>query len=198
MKNRNHIFTFSIALSLLFCFAFPLFAQEGTGKPSNKAVNQKIGKLQIPFIANEGQADKKVAFYANTFGGTVFVTKEGEIVYSLPKGSDVENTDCRGELHLPNGTHDTGCGIHENRDSCIKSCTLDEACPEPAKRPRPEPVEWAERTQQINDSQPPTPVSSLLGVALKETLVGAKVKEIKGEGKSVTKINYWLFRQMSG
>ena len=180
MKNRNHIFTFSIVLSLLFCFAFPLFAQEGTGKPSNKAVNQKIGKLQIPFIANEGQADKKVAFYANTFGGTVFVTNEGEIVYSLPKGSDVENTDCRGELHSPNGTHDTGCGIHENRDSCIKSCTLDEACPDPAKRPCPEPVEWAECTQQINDSQPPTPASSLQGRCLKRNAHWCESKGNKG------------------
>ena len=38
----------------------------------------------MPFIANEGQTDEKVAFYANTFGGTVFVTKDGNIVYSLP------------------------------------------------------------------------------------------------------------------
>lgn len=68
MKKSNHIFIFSIVLSLLFGFAFPLFAQEGTGKPSNKTVNQKIGKLQIPFIANEGQMDEKVKFYAYTFG----------------------------------------------------------------------------------------------------------------------------------
>ncbi|MBZ0190546.1 MAG: hypothetical protein K8F34_02500, partial [Candidatus Kuenenia stuttgartiensis] len=115
MKNRSYIFTFSIVLSLLFCFAFPLFAQEGTGKPSNKAVNQKIGKLQIPFIANEGQADKKVAFYANTFGGTVFVTKEGEIVYALPRSANADNRSletevriqkCRGELHSPDVIHD--------------------------------------------------------------------------------------------
>ena len=30
------------------------------------------------FIANEGQVDEQVAFYAKTFGGTVFVTKNGE------------------------------------------------------------------------------------------------------------------------
>ena len=34
--------------------------------------------------------DKKVKFYANTFGGTVFVTKDGEIVYSLPDGKNEE------------------------------------------------------------------------------------------------------------
>lgn len=32
-------------------------------------VNQKITKLQIPFIANQGQTDKEVRFYGNTFGG---------------------------------------------------------------------------------------------------------------------------------
>ena len=58
-------------------------------------VLQKTKKLQMPFIANEGQTDAKVAFYANTFGGTVFVTKSGEIVYALPKSGDVED----GETH---------------------------------------------------------------------------------------------------
>nr|CAJ75180.1 conserved hypothetical protein related to cell surface glycoprotein (S layer protein) [Candidatus Kuenenia stuttgartiensis] len=190
MKKRNPFFIFSIVLSFLFGFAFSSFAQEHKDTPSGKAVNQKIKKLQIPFIANEGQADEKVAYYANTFGGTVFVTKDGEIVYSLPKGSDVENTDCRGELHSPYMIHDAGCGIHYNHKSCIKSCRLDEACPAP--------VEGMERTQQISDphsptpkSQPPTPNTFLQGIALKETLIGAKVKEIKGEDKSATKINYF-------
>lgn len=48
-------------------------------------VKQKIARLHVPFIANAGQIDSKVKFYASTFGGTVFVTNEGEIVYSLPK-----------------------------------------------------------------------------------------------------------------
>jgi hypothetical protein len=43
-----------------------------------------IQKLEIPFIANKGQTNEQVEFYANTFGGCVFVTKDGEIVYSLP------------------------------------------------------------------------------------------------------------------
>ncbi len=59
----------------------------------NKAeVNQKMVKLHIPFIINNGQTDKEVRFYANTFGGMVFVTKKGEVVYSLSKveSKDVE------------------------------------------------------------------------------------------------------------
>ena len=38
----------------------------------------------MPFMVNQGQVDEQVLFYANTFGGTVFVTKEGAVVYSLP------------------------------------------------------------------------------------------------------------------
>ena len=40
--------------------------------------------LQIPFVENKGQIkNKKVGYYAKTIGGTVFVTKSGEIIYSL-------------------------------------------------------------------------------------------------------------------
>ena len=46
---------------------------------------QKLAKVQIPFIANQGQSDKEVKFYARTFAGTVFVTETGKLVYSLPK-----------------------------------------------------------------------------------------------------------------
>ena len=52
------------------------------------ATKQKLAKVQIPFIANQGQSDKEVKFYARTFAGTVFVTETGELVYSLPKLED--------------------------------------------------------------------------------------------------------------
>jgi len=47
-------------------------------------ITPPISKLQIPFVLNEGQFDENVKFYANTFSGTVFITKNGDIVYSLP------------------------------------------------------------------------------------------------------------------
>ncbi len=56
----------------------------GDACPTKEEIVQKTRTLQIPFIANNGQVDKQVNFYAKTFGGTVFVTKDGEIVYSLP------------------------------------------------------------------------------------------------------------------
>ena len=55
------------------------------GKKEHKAeIVKNIYRLQMPFIANEGQIeDKRVHFYAKTFGGTVYVTEQGEMVYSL-------------------------------------------------------------------------------------------------------------------
>ncbi len=63
-------------------------------KLSKSEIVQKTKRLQMPFIANKGQMDEQVGFYAMTFGGTVFVTKDGEIVYSLPQVI-VENAACR-------------------------------------------------------------------------------------------------------
>ena len=47
----------------------------------------RLGNVDIPFIVNGGQVAEPVAFYAKTFGGTVFVTKTGDIVYSLPESA---------------------------------------------------------------------------------------------------------------
>src|SRR3989337_678882 len=42
---------------------------------------QKTQKLQMPFIANNGQVDEQVRFYANTFGGTVLAGRRtGEVL----------------------------------------------------------------------------------------------------------------------
>lgn len=47
--------------------------------------DKKVSSLRMPFIENQGQVgDKHVRYYAKTFGGTLFVTKDGEMVYALP------------------------------------------------------------------------------------------------------------------
>ena len=59
------------------------------------------------FIENQGQvADAGVKYYAKTFGGAVFVTGEGEIVYSLPK-QEREKEDNAQHSTL-NAQHSTG------------------------------------------------------------------------------------------
>jgi len=52
-------------------------------KADRQAIIQKAMKLRMPFIANEGQMNKEVSFYAKTFGGTAYVTQKGEMVYSF-------------------------------------------------------------------------------------------------------------------
>jgi len=52
--------------------------------PAREAQARKaLSGLTLPFIQNSGQSDERVAFYAPTFAGTVFVTRAGEIVYSI-------------------------------------------------------------------------------------------------------------------
>ena len=57
--------------------AAPLSAFE---RPSER----RLSRLVVPFVANQGQADSRIAFSASTFAGAVFVTREGRIVHSLP------------------------------------------------------------------------------------------------------------------
>jgi len=54
-----------------------------------KVTIEKAFKLQLPFIVNEGQIpDESVRFHAKTFGGTVYVTNRGEVIYSIPKSEE--------------------------------------------------------------------------------------------------------------
>ncbi len=79
---------FSVSLLVIFLtilFANPTYA--GT-QLKTQDLKPKIAKLNIPFIVNQGQTDEDVRYYANTFSGTVFVTKDGSVVYSLPKTDD--------------------------------------------------------------------------------------------------------------
>jgi hypothetical protein len=52
--------------------------------PEKKRMERHFDTVRFPFVANSGQTDPSVAYYASTFAGTVFVTKDGQIVYSLP------------------------------------------------------------------------------------------------------------------
>jgi hypothetical protein len=54
-------------------------------------VRKGLSRVRVPFIANAGQIDSTVAYYAPTFAGTVYVTQKGQIVYSLPGGEDSES-----------------------------------------------------------------------------------------------------------
>jgi hypothetical protein len=89
LTTRQPIFIIAISASLILLIAANTFAavQSGTcnqGKAFDKAsVVQKAFGLQMPFIANEGQIDRRVGFYAQTFGGKFYLTEGGELVYTF-------------------------------------------------------------------------------------------------------------------
>src|SRR5215510_16373147 len=63
--------------------------------PTAAAVTERLGGLAVPFVENAGQSDPRIAYYAPTFAGTVFVTGEGEVVYALtarrPRGQAADS-----------------------------------------------------------------------------------------------------------
>ena len=56
-------------------------ACRGQQAPEVKRALKSIASLRIPFVENLGQVDERVRFYAKTFEGTAFVTREGALVY---------------------------------------------------------------------------------------------------------------------
>lgn len=74
---------FVVAMCLSFFPNFPGKQVETLNPHQANKVIQKAQGIQLPFIKNEEQMDEEVAFFTNTFQGGVFVTKRGELVYSL-------------------------------------------------------------------------------------------------------------------
>jgi hypothetical protein len=72
---------FVISMSALMLLG-PAFAR---ATPRDVEVRSQLGALRFPFVANEGQVDAQVAYYARTVAGTVFVTHRGQLVYALQK-----------------------------------------------------------------------------------------------------------------
>lgn len=81
LSSINHL----SAPAILPFFLMLLFAVlPAWGVVDKEAIKPKLANISIPFIENQGQIKNgSVKFYANTFAGTVFITENGEIVYSL-------------------------------------------------------------------------------------------------------------------
>src|SRR3989338_1611024 len=193
---KSHLCILSF-IAFLLLFTPVLTANGPATKPTNQEFKQKTAKLQMPFIANNGQVDEQVKFYAKTFGGTVFVTKEGEIVYALP-GSRPEDASsqlkvgssgCRGELHSPNGISPLKRGgfvvsAQSNEKGVCNKTPISNG--EDETHPQPLLLEGS--------SGRPTGTSlseGRTGIALREEFVGSRVKAIQGEAPSVTKVSYF-------
>ncbi|CAB5681568.1 Uncharacterised protein [Delftia tsuruhatensis] len=75
-------------------------AGEGAHKPSMEQARQggRAMAMPMPFEANSGQFDGCVAFMGRTSAGAVFVTRQGQIVYSLPAPVEPVHEDGMGWL----------------------------------------------------------------------------------------------------
>lgn len=155
--------------------------------PSVEEVAQKVNKIQIPFIANNGQLDDGVAYYSCTFGGTVFVKKTGELIYFLPNFQSVEtNVSDYSKPLSCNKPHEKG---YHRQDTgyrfTISSGLLHKAlckgqhlclCLSPA-----------------SFSQKPRTA----GITLKEEFLNGNIDSIRAEGKTTTEVNYFHGRDAS-
>ncbi len=75
---------FCMLAGLFFIQPVLFHGTSSANTPDKADIRARLQRITVPFVANQGQTDKQVKFYAATFGGTVFVTDKGEIVYSLP------------------------------------------------------------------------------------------------------------------
>ena len=85
---KNHLKIIAAGLTFFF-FLSSFFISSAAGSHSQENMKkniQKIFPVAIPFIENRGQIQgKDVLYYARTSHGTVFITKNGDMVYSLAK-----------------------------------------------------------------------------------------------------------------
>ena len=77
-----------LSILMIWCNAYANPVADNTIQ-DKKEVMKKAFRVNVPFIANEGQIHKDASFYVKTFGGTLYVTEKGEMIYSLPKKSKI-------------------------------------------------------------------------------------------------------------
>lgn len=175
---RIKAYRIPVALFQTLFLVIPLLAEQtDISKLSDVAVIEKIQRLQIPFIANTGQTDERIKFYATTFGGSVFITKDGEIVYSLPKI----------ERSSPTKTFYQGCGMD-------RTMPLQEADTE--GYPYPTPFRFhispSNSLSSLMEEGNSGAIKNTSHLTLKEEITGGKnIETIEGEGEIQTKINYF-------
>lgn len=63
----------------------PIFGErdETFSSAEEGRIEEELRSVSVPFVANQGQVDDRVSYYAATKAGTVYVTHEGELVYAL-------------------------------------------------------------------------------------------------------------------
>src|SRR5215510_5852416 len=81
MMHPSSIWLVASSLAVL---SLPGCSMRPSASPTTAEVGKRLDGLAVPFVANAGQSDPRVAYYAPTWSGTVFVTGDGDLVYALP------------------------------------------------------------------------------------------------------------------
>lgn len=181
MKMRYKYFMIPAVLVLtVFSALFLLVDQKGANKLSKTDIIQTTKKIQIPFIANNGQTDKRVKYYANTFGGVVFLMNDAEIVYSLPGPKDA-GANTHGSLKTCDGSESyrslfNALGIGRFSSSYFSSalCSVTQASVLNNTR---------RSSQDMHEKR------ASRGIMLKEEIIGGKTDTVEGEKEAVTKVS---------
>ncbi len=84
MPSAAQLQTLIPLLTSIISAVSPTAAGATRATPTIADVSVKLATLQVPFVPNAGQWDKRAAFAAHTFAGTIFVTTDGKLVHSLP------------------------------------------------------------------------------------------------------------------
>ena len=189
MKMRYKVFVIPAASVLTgFLILFLLVIQKGVNPPSRKDIVRATKKIRIPFIANNGQTDNRVRYYANIFGGVVFLMNDAEIVYSLP-GSKNTGVDTRGGQKTCDGSESyrslfdvLGIGRLNAWYFSTELCSLKQTS-----------------TLNVNRRSSPDIQKKMAsrGILLKEEIVGGKANKIEGEKEAVTKVGYFRGKEPS-
>lgn len=149
--------------TLALCTALLAGLAPGAGQAQMVApkASAQLDGLNLPFIANAGQTDPRVGFYAQTFAGTLYVTRDGEMVYSLPPAQANGHGWTLVERFEQGQARPAGLAPSANRVSYIKGQKNGEAV-----------------TRQAD---------TFGGVALGEVFPGVRV-ELRAHGRNVEKI----------
>ena len=174
----------------------------GGACPDKEELVKKSQTLRMPFTANNGQVDEQVRFYAKTFGGTVFVTKEGEIVYSLPdrKTGRQDAGGWHGQALLARAESElivaNGYSLLFRADNAncppghaIAQSLIAAYFPELQKGKDKQGLSLPSKSNPYSETQKQQ--SPIRGLSLKEHLISGTIGEIKGGAQSMTTVSYF-------
>jgi hypothetical protein len=80
MNGIRKIGLFTLSAILVMGWGTYAFA----GLPGDLPRAIAMERIQVPFVENRGQVHEYVAYYAQTLGGTFYVTSDGEMVLAIP------------------------------------------------------------------------------------------------------------------